>query len=86
MPPQKKTVEEKLKMLIEEAFDETMNQEDNKEFPYLDPQKIITVGVGHNVNDYDEFVKVFSPYYPIEVIEAAYGRMVAKRQEMEKRG
>ena len=26
-------------MLIEEAFDETMNQEDNKEFPYLDPQK-----------------------------------------------
>ena len=49
-------------------------------------KKIITVGVGHNVNDYDEFVKVFSPYYPIGVIEAAYGRMVAKRQEMEKEG
>ncbi len=85
-PPQKKTVEEKLRMLIEDAFDETMDQEGNKEFPYLDPRKIITVGVGHNVNDYDEFVKVFSPYYSIETIKAAYGRMVAKRQEMEKEG
>ncbi len=85
-PQQKKTAEEKLKMLIEEAFDETMNQEGNKEFPYLDPRKIITIGVGHNINDYDEFVKVFSPYYPIEVIKDAYGRMVAKREDMENKG